>query len=89
MSKRALDDTAITSLSSMGYGMVIKYERYKELRFQSFPMEACLLPPRWSCSNRGELKRANLTVFVVGESARIAIQVHYKADANNMLSCAR
>ncbi len=73
----------------MGYGMVIKYERYKELRFQSFPMEACLLSTKMVVFQSRRIERANLAVFVVRGISHIITQVHYKADANNMLSCAR
>jgi len=83
MSKRALDDTAITSLSSMGYGMVIKYERYKELRFQSFLMEGCLLSTKMCVfqSRRIETGKSN-GICCWGEFPHR----HDKADANNMFS---
>lgn len=34
--------------------------------------KAVYCPPRCACSNRGDLKRANLMVFVVGENFHIA-----------------
>jgi hypothetical protein len=70
----------------MGYGMVIKYERYKELRFQSFPMEACLLSTKMVVfqSRRNETGKSN-GVCCWGKCPHR----HDKTDANNMLSCAR